>query len=290
MYTATRSLMLGDYGHRRHQACWSPRCSLSSEGTSFRREAAVSYRREMAEPARYAGTGRRDAAQTSLDRTEHFAFESDALVVHDLVAHCRKERQRARRTLRMRATRLDQSFRAQSGERLSVAVTSASRRQGRRTRRAQCGAPQHQGDRAPSVPGEQCWSIYSGSKRMRGAVMWLVFVDDTKQRGLRKGMGQLLALAAVAFREDRVQQYAEKVGEIYRAYGVPEGTEFEMEHSKGFLVQGTGGRSGPSFGRSAGRPLSTPKPGPARWFSISVARASKVNLQKRAYWSTSTNA
>ena len=60
----------------------------------------------------------------------------------------------------------------------------------------------------------------------------MAFVDDTKQKGLRKGMGQLLALAAVAFREDCVQQYADKVEAIYRSHGVPEGTELKWSIRK----------------------------------------------------------
>jgi len=71
--------------------------------------------------------------------------------------------------------------------------------------------------------------------------MWLVFVDDTKQRGLRKGMGQLLALAAVAFREDAVQQYAQSVAAIYSSHGVPEGTELKWSIRKDSWFKGTAG-------------------------------------------------
>lgn len=71
--------------------------------------------------------------------------------------------------------------------------------------------------------------------------MWLVFVDDTKQKGLRKGMGQLIALGAVAFREDVVQRYAQRVSEIYAAHGVPEGTELKWSPRKGSWFKGSAG-------------------------------------------------
>lgn len=71
--------------------------------------------------------------------------------------------------------------------------------------------------------------------------MWLVFVDDTKQKGLRKGMGQLLALAAVAFREDVVAAYAERVGDIYDTHGVPTSTELKWSNRKDSWFKGAAG-------------------------------------------------
>lgn len=71
--------------------------------------------------------------------------------------------------------------------------------------------------------------------------MWLVFVDDTKQNGLRKGMGQLIALGATAFREDAVQKYAQRVSEIYATHGVPEGTELKWSVRKGSWFKGSAG-------------------------------------------------
>jgi hypothetical protein len=71
--------------------------------------------------------------------------------------------------------------------------------------------------------------------------MWLVFVDDTKQKGLRKGMGQLLALAAVAFPEEVVAAYAERVGAIYDAHGVPASTELKWSNRKDSWFKGSAG-------------------------------------------------
>lgn len=59
--------------------------------------------------------------------------------------------------------------------------------------------------------------------------MWLVFVDDTKQKGLRQGMGHLLALGAVAFEERQVAPYAARVRAIYSEHDVPEHSEFDTE-------------------------------------------------------------
>lgn len=63
--------------------------------------------------------------------------------------------------------------------------------------------------------------------------MELVFVDDTKQKGLRKGMGQLTALAAVAFPEAGIAAYAESVAATYATHGVPPDSELKWSTPKG---------------------------------------------------------
>jgi hypothetical protein len=63
--------------------------------------------------------------------------------------------------------------------------------------------------------------------------MWIAFVDDTKQKGRRAGMGELLALGAVAFNESRLQPYAERVQAIYDECGVPKGEELKWSSRKG---------------------------------------------------------
>jgi hypothetical protein len=63
--------------------------------------------------------------------------------------------------------------------------------------------------------------------------MRLVFVDDTKQKGLRSGMGDLLALGAVAFPEDQVAPFADRVAGIYKDHGVPASTELKWSVRKG---------------------------------------------------------
>ncbi len=62
--------------------------------------------------------------------------------------------------------------------------------------------------------------------------VWMVFVDDTKQKGLRRDLGQLLALGAVAFREDQLAPYADAVSEIFARHMIPEGTELKWSCRK----------------------------------------------------------
>lgn len=63
--------------------------------------------------------------------------------------------------------------------------------------------------------------------------MWLVFVDDTKQKGLRSGMGSLLSLGAVAFPEEQVARYADRAAEIYREHNAPADAELKWSPRKG---------------------------------------------------------
>lgn len=62
--------------------------------------------------------------------------------------------------------------------------------------------------------------------------MWMAFVDDTKQKGLRRDMGQLLALGAVAFNEDQLAPYADAVEDVFARHMIPEGTELKWSCRK----------------------------------------------------------
>ncbi len=64
------------------------------------------------------------------------------------------------------------------------------------------------------------------------AAVWVAFVDDTKQCGLRRDMGQLLALGAVAFNEDQLAAYSATVNEIFAQHSIPQGTELKWSCRK----------------------------------------------------------
>lgn len=59
--------------------------------------------------------------------------------------------------------------------------------------------------------------------------MKIAFGDDSKQRGLRAGMGQLLALGAVIFPEDKLRPYADAIMSLRNEHGIP--AEVEMKWS-----------------------------------------------------------
>ncbi|WP_281885915.1 DUF3800 domain-containing protein [Agromyces rhizosphaerae] len=57
-------------------------------------------------------------------------------------------------------------------------------------------------------------------------------MDDTKQRGRRRGMGQLVALGAAIFGEDQIQPFAEAFRAIYDDFGVPYEVELKWSNSQ----------------------------------------------------------
>lgn len=63
--------------------------------------------------------------------------------------------------------------------------------------------------------------------------MRVAYVDDTKQRGKRDGMGQLVALGAVIFDEDKIQPFAQAFRDAYDEFGVPHEIELKWANPQG---------------------------------------------------------
>lgn len=63
--------------------------------------------------------------------------------------------------------------------------------------------------------------------------MHVVYVDDTKQRGRRRGMGQLNALGAVIFDEAKIQPFGEGFRELYDEFAVPHEVELKWSNPQG---------------------------------------------------------
>lgn len=63
--------------------------------------------------------------------------------------------------------------------------------------------------------------------------MRVAYVDDTKQRGKRDGMGDLVALGAVIFDEDKIQPFAQAFRAVYDEFGVPYEVELKWANSQG---------------------------------------------------------
>lgn len=57
--------------------------------------------------------------------------------------------------------------------------------------------------------------------------MRVAYVDDTKQRGKREGMGDLVALGAVIFDEEKIQPFAQAFRAVYEEFGVPHDVELK---------------------------------------------------------------
>jgi len=70
----------------------------------------------------------------------------------------------------------------------------------------------------------------------------VAFVDDTKQKGLRQGMGQLMSLGAVVFPEDGLIAYAKSVEAIYAKTGAPDGAELKWSNPRGSWFRDDGAR------------------------------------------------
>jgi len=60
----------------------------------------------------------------------------------------------------------------------------------------------------------------------------MVFVDDSKQRGFREGMGELLALGAAIFPEEAVKPYSDGVEALFERLHVPVGVEMKWSAPK----------------------------------------------------------
>jgi hypothetical protein len=62
--------------------------------------------------------------------------------------------------------------------------------------------------------------------------MRIAYVDDTKQRGRRRDMGQLVALGAAIFKEDQIQPFAEAFRALYDEFEVPYEVELKWANSQ----------------------------------------------------------
>ncbi|MCK6081481.1 DUF3800 domain-containing protein [Microbacterium sp. EYE_5] len=63
--------------------------------------------------------------------------------------------------------------------------------------------------------------------------MHFAFADDTKQRGLRDGMGQLLALGAVVFPEDQLRPFSQGMSDLRSAHSIPADVELKWSMPAG---------------------------------------------------------
>ncbi len=63
--------------------------------------------------------------------------------------------------------------------------------------------------------------------------MRIAYVDDTKQRGRRRDMGQLVALGAAIFDEDQIQPFAHAFRALYDEFGVPYDVELKWSNPQG---------------------------------------------------------
>ncbi|MFG6476383.1 DUF3800 domain-containing protein [Microbacterium sp. P06] len=63
--------------------------------------------------------------------------------------------------------------------------------------------------------------------------MRVAYVDDTKQRGKREGMGELVALGAVIFDEDKIQPFGQAFRALYEEFGVPHEVELKWANQQG---------------------------------------------------------
>lgn len=62
--------------------------------------------------------------------------------------------------------------------------------------------------------------------------MRIAYVDDTKQRGRREDMGQLVALGAAIFDEAQVQPFAQAFRAVYDEFSVPHDVELKWSNSQ----------------------------------------------------------
>lgn len=62
--------------------------------------------------------------------------------------------------------------------------------------------------------------------------MRIAYVDDTKQRGRRRDMDQLVALGAVIFDEDQIQPFAQGFRALYDEFQVPHEIELKWSTPK----------------------------------------------------------
>jgi len=62
--------------------------------------------------------------------------------------------------------------------------------------------------------------------------MDIFFADDSKQRGLREGMGAILSIGGVFIDEGALRPLAAEIDRIATSYGIPEGTEIKWSPHK----------------------------------------------------------
>ncbi|PZE81279.1 hypothetical protein [Curtobacterium sp. MCBD17_032] len=64
--------------------------------------------------------------------------------------------------------------------------------------------------------------------------MHFAFVDDSKQKGLRSGMGDLLSLGAVLFAEEQLRPFSEAMHAMRDELGIPRDVELKwaMPHGR----------------------------------------------------------
>lgn len=62
--------------------------------------------------------------------------------------------------------------------------------------------------------------------------MRIDYVDDTKQRRRRSGMGQLVTLRTAAFKEDQIQPFAQAVRALHDEFAVPHDVDLKWTTSQ----------------------------------------------------------
>lgn len=72
--------------------------------------------------------------------------------------------------------------------------------------------------------------------------MHVAFIDDTKQKGRRRGMGQLLALGGVVFHDTRLAEYRAAHDRALRELGAPAGAELKWSNPRGTWFREDGAR------------------------------------------------
>lgn len=77
---------------------------------------------------------------------------------------------------------------------------------------------------------------------MKGETVHVAFVDDTKQKGLRREMGYLLALGGVVFSDIRLAEYGQIHARIMREVGAPAQTELKWANPRGTWFREAGAR------------------------------------------------
>lgn len=62
--------------------------------------------------------------------------------------------------------------------------------------------------------------------------MHIAYIDDTKQRGRRRDMGELVALGAAIFNQDQIQPFAQAFRTLYDEFEVPYEVELKWSNSQ----------------------------------------------------------
>ncbi|MCG7964347.1 MAG: hypothetical protein N0E54_16715, partial [Candidatus Thiodiazotropha taylori] len=62
--------------------------------------------------------------------------------------------------------------------------------------------------------------------------MDVFFADDSKQKGVRDGMGKIVSVGGLFLDESKLRPISDAVDEIAKAFGIPDGEEIKWSPSK----------------------------------------------------------